>query len=219
MTIRLSRPVLKSAIALAVLVPLVAVSVYLYSEKPVSTERAAPQRPQVQQAARNMDLNVLAVKLAARLERAPEDGQGWALLGRSYRELHRYPEAAAAFAHAAKLLPKDASVLADYVDVLVIVAQGRWTPQAREVLQAALAADPSYQKTLSLAGSESMGRGDYRGALGFWKRLAAVAPSGSELAREAEANVREAQAHIDGRGGPSSGKQRAQSTSSRIPVP
>jgi cytochrome c-type biogenesis protein CcmH len=138
------------------------------------------------------------------------------LLGRSYRELHRYPEAAAAFAHAAKLLPKDASVLADYVDVLVIVAQRSWTPQAREVLQAALAADPSYQKALSLAGSEAADRGDYRGALGFWKRLAAVAPSGSELAREAEVNLREAQAHIDGRGGAQGGKQ---ATSSRFPVP
>jgi cytochrome c-type biogenesis protein CcmH len=59
------------------------------------------------------DLAAMASRLASRLAKEPGDGPGWALLGRAYAELRRYPDADAAFAKAVALLPNDPSVAAD----------------------------------------------------------------------------------------------------------
>lgn len=60
------------------------------------------------------DMNDMAEKLAARLEKNPNDGPGWALLGRAYAWIGRYSEADAAFAKAAKLKVDDPKLQADW---------------------------------------------------------------------------------------------------------
>jgi cytochrome c-type biogenesis protein CcmH len=62
------------------------------------------------------DMDVLAERLAKRLQtRDPGDGEGWALLGRSYVALGRNDEAVAAFERARSLLGEsDAQLAADY---------------------------------------------------------------------------------------------------------
>jgi cytochrome c-type biogenesis protein CcmH len=62
------------------------------------------------------NLEVLATRLAARLQnRDTEDGEGWALLGRSYAVLGRHQEALAALERARRLLgDSDPQLMADY---------------------------------------------------------------------------------------------------------
>jgi cytochrome c-type biogenesis protein CcmH len=60
------------------------------------------------------DMNVMAARLAARLERNPDDGPGWALLARAYAWMGRDAEADAAFAKAARLQPSDAQLKEDW---------------------------------------------------------------------------------------------------------
>jgi cytochrome c-type biogenesis protein CcmH len=62
------------------------------------------------------NLEVLATRLAARLQtRDTEDGDGWALLGRSYVVMGRHEEALAALERARRLLgDSDAQLMADY---------------------------------------------------------------------------------------------------------
>lgn len=60
------------------------------------------------------DMNDMAAKLAARLEREPNDGPGWALLARAYAWMGRYAEAEAAFATAAKLKVDDPNLKPDW---------------------------------------------------------------------------------------------------------
>ena len=59
-------------------------------------------------------LDVMADKLAKRLEQDPMDGEGWALLARTYLELGATAKADAAYAKALALRPGDASMKADY---------------------------------------------------------------------------------------------------------
>jgi cytochrome c-type biogenesis protein CcmH len=87
--------------------------------------------PQALPPGHNMDLDVMIGRLAARLQREPGDAEGWVLLGRSYQETGRYPQAVEAYTQAAKLLPHDASVQAGLADVRMIAAGGKWTDTAR----------------------------------------------------------------------------------------
>lgn len=59
-------------------------------------------------------LDVMADKLAKRLEKEPADGEGWALLARTYLELGNVAKADAAYAKALELRPNDEIMKADY---------------------------------------------------------------------------------------------------------
>jgi cytochrome c-type biogenesis protein CcmH len=60
------------------------------------------------------DISIMADKLAARLQKQPDDPQGWAILARSYDVLGNLPEALKAYAKALELLPDDENLKADY---------------------------------------------------------------------------------------------------------
>ena len=60
------------------------------------------------------DISIMADKLAARLQKQPNDPQGWAILARSYDVLGNLPDALKAYAKAAELLPDDENLKADY---------------------------------------------------------------------------------------------------------
>jgi cytochrome c-type biogenesis protein CcmH/NrfG len=68
------------------------------------------------------DISVMADKLAARLQKQPNDPQGWAILARSYDVLGNLPEALKAYAKAAELLPDDANLKADYAKAIAKAA-------------------------------------------------------------------------------------------------
>jgi cytochrome c-type biogenesis protein CcmH len=96
---------------------LAAAALYVRVERPAAVPAAAHALADAPDAAVSQaagDLGAMTARLASRLEKQPDDGAGWALLGRAYAELRRYREAEAAFARAAALLPDDASVAADW---------------------------------------------------------------------------------------------------------
>jgi cytochrome c-type biogenesis protein CcmH len=129
--------------------------------------------------------------LAKKLQANPDDGEGWAMLGRSYRVLQRFDASAMAYAEAAKRLPPNAAVYTEWAEA-VAQAQGKTlTGQPTELLDKALAVDPSYQKALALAGSAALERNDNATAAALWKRLRATLPADSpNLAEVDEALAR-----------------------------
>ncbi len=166
----------------------------------VTGQPAVPKGP----AANAGDLNTMVKRLAEKMEKDPNNGEGWLLLARTYGEL-RQPEAAAkAYAKAAALLPADANLLADWADAHVVAHGRKWDDEARNIAKRALAADPKHLKALALAGSEAFERADYKSAIAFWKRMQAAAPAGSMDARLAESNIEEATAAMGGRKGEAS---------------
>lgn len=145
------------------------------------------------------DLNTAVKKLADKMANDPGNGDGWLLLAKTYGELRRFPEAAEAYAKAAAILPPDAGMLADWADAYVMSRDRQWDDEGRKIVKRALATDPKHVKSLALAGSEAFGRGDYKAAIDFWKRMKAAAPADSMDAKLADANIAEATAQLSGK--------------------
>ena len=173
---------------LLVLIPAAAVVLYSRLGKP---DAIAMQSEQAAHELNDQQVNALVDTLAERLKTRPDDAEGWALLARSYRALERWNEAAAAYAHATELVPNDASLLADYADVLAM-AQGRRLEGRPAALAArALAIDPNHRKALALAATAAMETRDYDGAIALWQRLRAQFPEGSEDAKQVTSFIAE----------------------------
>jgi cytochrome c-type biogenesis protein CcmH len=75
------------------------------TEQPAPTAAAGKMLP---------DVNTMIERLAARLETAPDDIQGWRTLGWSYFNTERYEQAAAAYARAVELDPSSAEIKRSY---------------------------------------------------------------------------------------------------------
>jgi len=134
----------------------------------------------------------LAGRLAARMEKEPENVEGWVMLGRSYTALGQFQDAARAYGNAVARSGSDAALLADYADALAM-AQGRsLAGEPEKIIQRALAIDPQNVKALALAGTAAFERRDYPVAAEYWERILKVAPEESELAQSVRASIAEA---------------------------
>ena len=134
----------------------------------------------------------LTGRLAARMEKEPENVEGWIMLGRSYIALNEFDKAAKAYANAAARAGDDAALLADYADALAMAQGRRLEGEPEKLIQRALAIDPQNMKALALAGSAAFERRDYAAAIQHWERLLKLAPEGSEFAQSVRASVDEA---------------------------
>ena len=114
--------------------------------------------------------------LAQRLKQHPEDADGWMLLGRSYQALDRFPESADAYAHASALVKDDPNLLADYADVLAMTQNRKLAGKPAELIERALAIDPTHKKALALAATAALEAHDFALSLEYWRRLAARCP-------------------------------------------
>ena len=145
------------------------------------------------------DLNTVVKRLADKMAKDPNNGEGWLLLAKTYGELRKHPEAAAAYEKAAALLPAEASMLADWADAYVMSHDRQWDDESRKIVKRALAVDPKHIKALALAGSEAYDRAAYKEAIALWKRMKAVAPADSMDSKLADANIVEATARLSGK--------------------
>ena len=90
-----------------------------YARSP-ATEEAAP----VAAAGKPLpDVDTMIERLAARLERSPEDSQGWRMLGWSYFHTARYEEAATAYARAVALDSNSAELKLAYAQAKAKAAE------------------------------------------------------------------------------------------------
>ncbi|MGB4065414.1 MAG: hypothetical protein WBK19_16445 [Azonexus sp.] len=165
----------------------------------VSAPAGLPEEKHSAQASSGGDLNTVVKKLADKMEKDPNNGEGWLLLAKTYSELRRHTEADAAYAKASALVTLDAQTLADWADAHVMTKDRQWDDEARKIVKRALAADPKHVKALALAGSEAFGRADYKAAIDFWKRMKAAAPVDSMDSKLADANIGEANSMLSGK--------------------
>ncbi|MGQ0509422.1 MAG: c-type cytochrome biogenesis protein CcmI [Betaproteobacteria bacterium] len=139
------------------------------------------------------ELNAMVEKLWDRLQKSPDDPDGWALLGRSASALGRHDRAVQAFARAAQLLPDDANVLADYADALAVTRGRRLEGEPMVLARRALAADPQHLKALALVGAGEFQAGNHAAAAGYWRKALATVPPESEFARQLQGSLEEAE--------------------------
>jgi cytochrome c-type biogenesis protein CcmH len=79
------------------------------------------------------DVNTMIERLAARLEKTPEDIKGWRMLGWSYFHTARYKEAASAYARAVGLDPNSAELKRSYEEAKAKVAEAASSSQTETV--------------------------------------------------------------------------------------
>ena len=137
------------------------------------------------------EVEAMAAKLAARLEKEPDNVDGWVMLARTYYALNRHADAARAFDRAIAIIPANADLLADYADSLG-AAEGGLGGKSLELIERALKADPTHWKALALAGTAAFNRKDYNSAVAYWERMKTTVPPGSPIAGSIDASIAEA---------------------------
>jgi cytochrome c-type biogenesis protein CcmH len=172
----LRRPL--AAVATAIALPVTAVGLYLVLGAPVALD---PEQTQPQLG--RVDIEAMVEKLAQRLQNRPDDAEGWAMLGRSYRVLGRNVEAAQAYAKAEKVVAADPRLLVDYAESLALAHGGSLQGKPAELVARALELDPGNPLALMLSGAVAFQREDYAGAIGQWEKVQALLAPGSEEAR------------------------------------
>ncbi|WP_126447250.1 c-type cytochrome biogenesis protein CcmI [Sulfuricystis multivorans] len=178
-----------TAVALAIILPLGAALLYFLLGNPGAIEASANAGAH-QQRFTQAEIERLVSDFAAKLENEPENYKGWAMLGRSYKALGRFPEAARAYERSGPLLESSADLLVDYADTLA-ATQG-FDAKTMSVLERALKIDPQQPQGLWLRGTAAFEAKQYEKAVTDWQALLAQLEPGSEDAKAVEANIAEA---------------------------
>jgi len=171
----------KTALAIAVLLPLVALTLYLLIGSPRALDPAqtAAQAPQQQMTPEK--INAMVDSLAARLKDNPDDSQGWLMLARSYKMLGRYDEAVTAYGKVEKVIEQDPDLLAMYAETLAMAAGKGLAGKPRLLVNKALKLDPNHGHSLFLAGAAAIEAGDKAQAIRYWEALLPQVEPASEL--------------------------------------
>lgn len=178
-----------TALMLGLLIPLSAFLIYRWVGEP------AGLRPQTEAAEPHVtpdQVDDMVARLAVRLEKNPEDANGWVMLARSYYVMQRMPEAVAAYAKAVEKVTDDASLYADYADAMAMSQGRRIEGRALELVGKALKIDPTQPKALAMAGTAAFYQKDYRGALLHWEKLLPLLPPESEMGKSVAGGIAEA---------------------------
>lgn len=204
------RSIPMAAIVVGVLVPLLAVLLYLQvgnsdALSPQTMADASADAPAGQPHADSAEaVQKMVGDLVERLKQNPQDPEGWAVLGRSLYALGRHAEATQAFSRAAALAPGDAQLLADYADSMAMANGERLDAESIALIHRALQADPSNQKALWLGGTAEFESGNFSAAVKYWERLLKLLPPNSAVSQTMAANIEEARGLASGAPNPSS---------------
>lgn len=184
-------------LAVALLIPAGALAIYGFIGMPSALRgdegAMASRGEQSPHALTQEQMEAMVEGLAQKLQKNPNDPDGWHMLARSYVAFNRMPEAAQAYEKANAQAPGNPQILADYADVLAMVNGRKLEGKPEQLVLEALKADPKHQKSLALAGTAAFNRGDFAKAADWWKQLLATLPPGSDQAKTVQANIEQAQ--------------------------
>ena len=182
-----------TAIAIALLIPAVSLTLYAHlgrfdslSEDTAPTQSpgtAGLEAPASGTQPTPEQLAVVVEGLATKLKEAPDDGEGWLLLARSYVALDRHREALTAFSYARQRLGDNPNLLVEHAEALAVVNGNRFTEIARAKLERAIAIDPGHQRALWLAGFAALQQRRPDDARVRWQTLLRLQPPESAQAR------------------------------------
>lgn len=129
------------AIAVAAGLPLLAIGLYMSVGAPNVPDQPAIARAAVPPNDAKVDVLIRAVEL--RLQKSPEDGQGWDVIGPVYMKQGRFLEAADAFSKATRLLGENSRRLAGFAESTVLANDGIVTEAARLAYEKLVKLEPA----------------------------------------------------------------------------
>lgn len=188
------------AAVIAIAVPVAALALYFGLGRPDALDpRAMAAAPGA--SATPQDMSAAVASLEERLRSAPDDVTGWLLLARSYRAMERFPDMLRATSSAFALEPANPDVMVEQAEALTLnTPTRRFDGDARQLLDDALAADASHQKTLWLLGVAELQAERFPEAVSYWQRLRTLLPEGDPVALRVDEQIAAAQARAMGGG-------------------
>jgi len=188
----------RAAIVVAIAVPVLSAALYAWLGNTGAFSPYAGADAASPHAVSDEQINAMVGKLAQRLEKNPDDTEGWMLLGRSKAAIGRYDEAAKAYGKAASQRPRDADLLADFADVLAMAKGRKLDGEPAVLIARALALDPDNVKALSISGTIAFDRKDLAGAVKYWRRALGLVPPESQFAASVRGSIAEAESRMPG---------------------
>ena len=180
-----------SAVIIALIAPLAAAGLYWHIGTPTAFSPMVANAADENGMAREQ-IETMVTRVKQRLEKDPDNAEGWSILARTQYALGNFAESAAAYDKLSLLIPNNADVLADYADALAM-SQGRsFAGKPLALMQLALKIDPTQWKALAMAGSEAFDRKDYEAAVDYWQRLQSTAPADSPVASQVQGSIDQA---------------------------
>lgn len=184
----------RRAIALAVLIALPAVAVTFYLTlgsphlpgQPFASRTAPP--PQ------NQTLEGLVAQVESHLEKNPEDGRGWEVVGPVYMRFGRFDDAVKARRNSLRLNGASADREADLGESLMAAANGIVTGDAKAAFDRALRHDAKHPKARYFLGVAAYQDGEMTTAGAIWRDMLKEGPPNSSWM----GMVRDALARIEG---------------------
>ena len=166
------------ALAITVFLPMLALLVYLQLGM-----HAESEMHQAASGAEKQNLptvEAMTESLAQKLRDNGGDVKEWAMLGRAYKHLGRYAEAAEAFETASRSAPSVQLIL-EHAEALALKNGQRFDIKSRELTLDALNLEPDNVNALWFAGVAEFQFGNYRQSITHLSKLASVAEADDEI--------------------------------------
>ncbi|MCK6386664.1 MAG: c-type cytochrome biogenesis protein CcmI [Zoogloea sp.] len=182
----------RTALALAVTLPLAAALLYVVLGTPAALDPAAREGQQASAA----EIEKMVDTLAAKLEKDPGNLEGWAMLGRSYIVTGRFADAARAFDKAGPAMEASSELMLQVAELSAELNEGRVEGRGQELLQRVLKAEPQNPQALVLAGTDAFFRSNFADAVRHWETVLAMLPPDSPDARNLAAGIEKARSQL-----------------------
>lgn len=195
-----SRLATGSAVAAAVVIPLLSLGLYLAVGSPGMPDQ--PLAARLQQPNDAQDIAVLVGKVEARLREHPEDGRGWDVIAPVYFKMQRYRDAADAYGNALRLEGESVRRLVGYGESLVMANNGIVDEKARAAFEKALASRKGMPKARFWLGVAAEQDGRYDRALEIWRGMLADAPADAPWRELVSEHMRLVQSKLGGKEAP-----------------
>jgi len=157
---------------IAVVIPLVAIGLYLYwGQSQLVAKRYAQQQQATKLRKELGSPEQVILRLQQHLEEEPASEQGWYLLGKLYFSQQQFDKAVTAYARLKQLQPDNPDFLVQYAQALYFAAQHNMSPEIHSVLQQVLRLDPENGLAINLLAIDAYRNANYQTAIGYWQRL------------------------------------------------
>lgn len=196
------RTAMLASVLVAMLLPAAAVVLYQFNGEPAALDpanlepgsTATASDASSAAATQGIEMDQAIAGLVAKLEANPDNAEGWALLGRAYQAMGKFPESRDALKKAFDLEPDNPDLIVEYAQALALSGEGRRIAgESRQLIEGVLKADPDHQRALWLIGISNYQAGEYTAAIEAWNRLLPALPPESDIARSVRAQIADAQ--------------------------
>lgn len=182
----------KSAIAVAIFVPVLAVLLYQHLGGGEASLHPEDAQMAMRTQGHNGTIEEQIRKLQEHLQTNPDDVEGWTMLARSYYYLKNYQASSDIFSRVVSITKaSNPDLLADYADALAMSQGQSLQGKPFELVKKALQIAPFHQKSLWLAGTAAYEEKDYATALEYWQKLLTLFPKGTNSHLQMLRNIAE----------------------------